>query len=171
MSSLTNRAAMDEESYEQFQALSSQVSDLENLLLELREQADRLPSLSSTTLIELDRVESRLRTLRDQVDTEQRRKLSSSVSASVSPSNNTFDPRFNDPLPAGWERGLNEDKVPYYLNHDEQKTQWDHPLFSDLLDSLLNFNTVKYSAYRLALKLRKVQQRLCLDLLDMEAAV
>jgi dystrophin len=31
-------------------------------------------------------------------------------------------------------------------------------------------NTVKFSAYRLALKLRKVQQRLCLDLLDIASA-
>ena len=36
---------------------------------------------------------------------------------------------------------------------------------------LMEMNTVKYSAYRLALKLRRVQQRLCLDLLDLEAAV
>ena len=35
----------------------------------------------------------------------------------------------------------------------------------------MEMNTVKYSAYRLALKLRRVQQRLCLDLLDLEAAV
>ncbi len=39
------------------------------------------------------------------------------------------------------------------------------------MGELLDLNTVKYSAYRLALKLRKVQQRLCLDLLDLEAAV
>ena len=39
------------------------------------------------------------------------------------------------------------------------------------MSELLEMNTVKYSAYRLALKLRRVQQRLCLDLLDLEAAV
>lgn len=37
--------------------------------------------------------------------------------------------------------------------------------------ALLELNTVKYSAYRVALKLRKVQQRLRLDLLDIAAAV
>ena len=39
------------------------------------------------------------------------------------------------------------------------------------MSELMDMNTVKYSAYRLALKLRRVQQRLCLDLLDLEAAV
>ena len=39
------------------------------------------------------------------------------------------------------------------------------------MSELMEMNTVKYSAYRLALKLRRVQQRLCLDLLDLEAAV
>ena len=42
---------------------------------------------------------------------------------------------------------------------------------ADLMSELMEMNTVKYSAYRLALKLRRVQQRLCLDLLDLEAAV
>merc|ERR1719370_1601309 len=39
-----------------------------------------------------------------------------------------------------------------------------------LLAQLAAMNTVKFSAYRLALKLRKVQQRLCLDLLDIASA-
>ena len=42
---------------------------------------------------------------------------------------------------------------------------------AELMSELMEMNTVKYSAYRLALKLRRVQQRLCLDLLDLEAAV
>jgi hypothetical protein len=39
------------------------------------------------------------------------------------------------------------------------------------MSDLLDMNSIKYSAYRLALKLRRVQQRICLDLLDLEAAV
>ncbi len=73
-------------------------------------------------------------------------------------------------LPQGWERGL-EDGIPYFINHKEQRTQWDHPEFTDLMESLLEMNTVKYSVYRMALKLRKVQQKLCLDLLDVKAAL
>ena len=40
-----------------------------------------------------------------------------------------------------------------------------------MIDSLATINTVKFCAYRLALKLRKIQQRLCLDLLDIASAV
>ena len=75
----------------------------------------------------------------------------------------------NSALLEGWERGL-EEGIPYFINHQEQRTQWDHPEFTDLMDSLLEMNTVKFSVYRMALKLRKVQQKLCLDLLDLKAA-
>ena len=73
-------------------------------------------------------------------------------------------------LPEGWERAA-IDGLPYYINHRNEVTQWDHPEFTDLMESLLEMNTVKYSVYRMALKLRKVQQRLCLDLLDVKAAL
>ena len=39
------------------------------------------------------------------------------------------------------------------------------------MESLLEMNTVKFSVYRFALKLRKVQQKLCLDLLDLKSAL
>ena len=64
-----------------------------------------------------------------------------------------------------------EQGIPYYVNHKDQITQWDHPEFQDLMESLLEMNTVKYSVYRMALKLRKVQQKLCLDLLDLKSAI
>ena len=70
----------------------------------------------------------------------------------------------------GWQRCLTEDNVPYFVSHGSSSTQWDHPQFLALLSQLATMNTVKYSAYRLALKLRKVQQRLCLDLLDIASA-
>ncbi len=80
--------------------------------------------------------------------------------------------RFNAVLPPGWERGLTPgERIPYYLNHGDESTQWDHPQYSELVFQLLELNRVRYSAYRLALKLRRVQQRLCLDLLDVETAL
>ncbi len=80
--------------------------------------------------------------------------------------------RFNACLPEGWERGLTrEERIPYYLNHGDESTQWDHPAYSELMCRLLEVNSVRYSAYRLALKLRRVQQRLCLDLVDLETAL
>ena len=38
------------------------------------------------------------------------------------------------------------------------------------MTSLLEMNVIKYSAYRLAMKLRTIQRRLQLDLLDIEVA-
>ena len=34
------------------------------------------------------------------------------------------------PLPKGWERGSTEENIPYYMNHAEETTQWDHPKYS-----------------------------------------
>jgi len=56
--------------------------------------------------------------------------------------------------------------TPNYL----QETHWDHPEFTKLMTSLLEMNVIKYSAYRLAMKLRSIQRRLQLDLLDIEVA-
>ena len=73
-------------------------------------------------------------------------------------------------LPAGWERRTQND-VPYFVNHHEKLTQWDHPIFQDLLDSLLELNNIKFCTYRMASKLRRVQKKLGLELLDLEAAI
>ena len=74
-------------------------------------------------------------------------------------------------VPCGWERGLTGESVPFFFSHCTEKTFWDHPEFLTLLDTVSAMNAVKYSAYRMALKLRKVQQKLCLDLLDISAAL
>ena len=77
----------------------------------------------------------------------------------------------NTSVPQGWERAITEDFVPFFSCHQTEGTQWDHPEFEILLQSVAAMNTVKFSAYRMALKLRKVQQKLCLDLLDITSAV
>ena len=46
-------------------------------------------------------------------------------------------------------------------SHQTETTQWDHPQFEDLMNSLSEFNEVRFSAYRMALKLREVQKFLC----------
>ena len=51
-----------------------------------------------------------------------------------------------------------------------QETQWDHPEYTDLTNAILEFNIIKFSAYRLAMKLRAIQRKLRLDLLDIEVA-
>jgi regulator of replication initiation timing len=149
---------------EHLQRLSSQVESLDRNMTELREQADRLPSLSPTTIIHLKKVEERLQSLKHEIEQQQREKLSPSGA-----SNADF---FSTALPEGWSRGVSgPENIPYFLNHEDETTQWDHPVFSELMASILEMNRVKYCAYRLALKLRKIQQKLCLDLLDLEVAI
>uniref|UniRef100_A0A8D0CIQ4 Dystrophin n=1 Tax=Scleropages formosus TaxID=113540 RepID=A0A8D0CIQ4_SCLFO len=55
-------------------------------------------------------------------------------------------------------------------NHQTQTTCWDHPKMAELYQSLADLNNVRFSAYRTAMKLRRLQKALCLDLLSMSAA-
>ncbi|XP_064602546.1 dystrophin-like isoform X2 [Liolophura sinensis] len=70
-----------------------------------------------------------------------------------------------------WERAVAGNKVPYYINHTTETTRWDHPKMVDLMEALNDLNEVRFSAYRTAMKLRTLQKRLCLDLLNMATAV
>ncbi|XP_078067790.1 dystrophin-related protein 2 [Mustelus asterias] len=69
-----------------------------------------------------------------------------------------------------WERAISPNKVPYYINHQGQTTCWDHPKMIELYQSLAALNNIKFSAYRTAMKLRRVQKALRLDLLSMASA-
>lgn len=51
------------------------------------------------------------------------------------------------------------------FSHDQESTHWDHPIMMDLLDSLTEFNHIKFSAYRTATKLRMLQKKLARELL------
>ena len=66
-----------------------------------------------------------------------RQKIAPAVSSDL------LDPNHLDFLSSvltdGWERGQ-EDGIPYFINHRDQRTQWDHPEFSDLMESLLEMN-------------------------------
>uniref|UniRef100_A0A913HW11 Calponin-homology (CH) domain-containing protein n=1 Tax=Strongyloides stercoralis TaxID=6248 RepID=A0A913HW11_STRER len=68
-----------------------------------------------------------------------------------------------------WQRAISKcNQLPYYINHDTEVTQWDHPVMVDIMEQVQTFNQVKFSAYRTAMKLRALQKRLCLDLIDMK---
>uniref|UniRef100_A0A6I8PEF7 Dystrophin n=1 Tax=Ornithorhynchus anatinus TaxID=9258 RepID=A0A6I8PEF7_ORNAN len=54
--------------------------------------------------------------------------------------------------------------------HESQTTCWDHPKMTELYQSLADLNNVRFSAYRTAMKLRRLQKALCLDLLSLSAA-
>uniref|UniRef100_A0AC35U142 Dystrophin n=1 Tax=Rhabditophanes sp. KR3021 TaxID=114890 RepID=A0AC35U142_9BILA len=67
-----------------------------------------------------------------------------------------------------WQRAIyKHNLLPYYINHDTEVTQWDHPVMIDIMEQVQTFNQVKFSAYRTAMKLRALQKRLCLDLIEM----
>ncbi|XP_032413102.1 dystrophin-like [Xiphophorus hellerii] len=69
-----------------------------------------------------------------------------------------------------FEQGISPNNVPYYINHQTQTTCWDHPKMTELYQSLADLNNVRFSAYRTAMKLRRLQKALCLDLLSMQTA-
>lgn len=170
-----------ESDLEHLQNISVEVKSLQDMLDSLREQTHRLPPLSPPLSLELERLQERLKRLQQDIQSDHKRLLnqgSSSSSTSRLPTATPMDEcpssemeRFNSVLPPGWERGLTQEKIPYFMDHNHEITHWDHPMFSDLMKSLGEINTVKYSAYRLSLKLRKIQQKLCLDLLELETAV
>ncbi|XP_038273389.1 dystrophin-related protein 2 isoform X2 [Dermochelys coriacea] len=70
-----------------------------------------------------------------------------------------------------WERAISPNKVPYYINHQAQTTCWDHPKMTELYQTLADLNNIKFSAYRTAMKLRRVQKALRLDLVTLATAL
>ncbi|MCI4382586.1 hypothetical protein PGIGA_G00016470 [Pangasianodon gigas] len=69
-----------------------------------------------------------------------------------------------------WQRAVLHNSVPYYINHEKQTTSWDHPMMTQLFQSMTELRHVRFSAYRTALKSRRVQKALCLDLLELAMA-
>uniref|UniRef100_A0A183J0L3 WW domain-containing protein n=1 Tax=Soboliphyme baturini TaxID=241478 RepID=A0A183J0L3_9BILA len=61
-----------------------------------------------------------------------------------------------------WVRMVSPARVPYYVNNKAGTTQWNHPKMVEIINSLCDFNEVKFSAYRTAMKLRFLQKNLCL---------
>ncbi|GFR63451.1 dystrophin, partial [Elysia marginata] len=70
-----------------------------------------------------------------------------------------------------WERAVAGNKVPYYINHATETTQWDHPQLNVFMDALLELNKIRFSAYRTGMKLRMLQKKLCLDMVTLQTAV
>ncbi|WAR08807.1 DMDD-like protein [Mya arenaria] len=54
--------------------------------------------------------------------------------------------------------------------HNSETTHWDHPEMTNLMDALNDLNNARFAAYRTAMKLRLVQKKLCLDLVDLQVA-
>ncbi len=47
-----------------------------------------------------------------------------------------------------------------FYSHQTETTHWDHPEMVHLFKGLTEFNPVRFSAYRTAMKLRQVQKKL-----------
>ncbi|GFN77848.1 dystrophin, partial [Plakobranchus ocellatus] len=70
-----------------------------------------------------------------------------------------------------WERAVAGNKVPYYINHDTETTQWDHPQLNMFMDALMELNKIRFAAYRTGMKLRMLQKKLCLDMVTLQMAI
>ncbi|CAJ0919115.1 unnamed protein product, partial [Mesorhabditis belari] len=67
-----------------------------------------------------------------------------------------------------WQRAISKtNHLPYYIDHNTEHTQWEHPVWVEMAKELNSFNRVKFIAYRCAMKLRALQKRLCLDLISL----
>ncbi|XP_076128623.1 utrophin isoform X2 [Alosa pseudoharengus] len=121
--------------------------------------------LSSTTTHQLDQLNTRCALL--QVAVEERLKLLQEAHRDFGPSSQHF---LSTSVQHPWQRAVSPNKVPYYINHQTQSTCWDHPKMTELYHSLADLNTVRFSAYRTAMKIRRLQKALCLDLLDLSVA-
>ena len=128
---------------EHVKAIKDQVQELEATLGELKAQARRLPSLSPSALIQLDKLDNRLRHLKHDVQNHNVRDSKNNSAAnglpaalngqsSRTPSSTVVGRSLDAPLPKGWERGKTEENIPYYMNHAEESTQWDHPKYSGM---------------------------------------
>ncbi|CAI2296184.1 unnamed protein product [Caenorhabditis sp. 36 PRJEB53466] len=74
----------------------------------------------------------------------------------------------NQSVTLPWQRAISKSNLlPYYIEQTTEKTQWEHPVWVEILKELSQFNRVKFIAYRTAMKLRALQKRLCLDLVDL----
>ncbi|XP_076445085.1 dystrophin-like isoform X2 [Babylonia areolata] len=69
-----------------------------------------------------------------------------------------------------WERAVAGNKVPYFINHMTEKTQWDHPQFTVLIEELSALNDIRFAAYRTGMKLRMLQKKFGLHLVEMSMA-
>uniref|UniRef100_A0A4W3HNV9 Utrophin n=1 Tax=Callorhinchus milii TaxID=7868 RepID=A0A4W3HNV9_CALMI len=122
--------------------------------------------LSPKTSHQLDDLNMRWKLI--QVNVEDRIKQLQEAHRDFGPSSQHF---LSTSVQLPWQRAVSHNnKVPYYINHQIQSTCWDHPKMTELFHSLGDLNNVRFSAYRTAMKIRRLQKALCLDLLDLNTA-
>ncbi|KAJ7330566.1 hypothetical protein OS493_022177 [Desmophyllum pertusum] len=76
-------------------------------------------------------------------------------------------PGISSKLPDGWERSETTNGIPYYINHETERTQWDHPEMVILMEEIESLGNIKYAAYRTAMKLRAIQKKTQVYMVDL----
>ncbi|XP_076466610.1 dystrophin-like isoform X3 [Babylonia areolata] len=135
----------------------------------INEQANHLQAadviLSHVNVRRLEDFNTRWKTL--QISIEDRLKQLQDALRAFGPNSQHF---LSVSVDSPWERAVAGNKVPYYINHISEKTQWDHPHFTILIDDLSTLNNIRFAAYRTGMKLRLLQKKLGLHLVDMSVA-
>uniref|UniRef100_A0A671MZL2 Utrophin-like n=1 Tax=Sinocyclocheilus anshuiensis TaxID=1608454 RepID=A0A671MZL2_9TELE len=120
--------------------------------------------LSSTTNRQLDNLNMRWKLL--QAAVEDRSKLLQEAHRDFGPSSQHF---LSTSVQLPWQRAVSQNKVPYYINSVYSLGVYFSSTFSSVF-FLADLNNVRFSAYRTAMKIRRLQKALCLDLLDLSVA-
>lgn len=62
-----------------------------------------------------------------------------------------------------WERAVTSNKLPCYINRATESVHYLSPKYTEIINSLVHFNFVRYCAYRTAMKLKALQSAFGLD--------
>merc|ERR1719242_680604 len=155
----------------QLKMQSSCLSPLQRMVEDINDQASDFTAssvaLSSSTLSRLEDINTRWKLLQVGLD-EQYKKLNEIRRRGEVPTNQDF---LSVAVHYPWARATSQNKVPYYINHQTETTHWDHPDMVQLFKNLTEFNKVRFSAYRTAMKLREVQKTLALQYLNLNVAI
>ncbi|KAM9317369.1 utrophin [Gastrophryne carolinensis] len=154
------------EHIEKTSAFGEQVAPINTKVKMVNDTASQLSALdiqtSAKTSRQLDDLNIRWKLL--QTSVEERLKHLQEAHRDFGPSSQHF---LSTSVQLPWQRSVSLNKVPYYINHQSQTTCWDHPKMTELFQSLGDLNNVRFSAYRTAMKIRRLQKTLCLDLLEL----
>ncbi|XP_018411868.1 PREDICTED: utrophin-like [Nanorana parkeri] len=169
------------EQIEKTSAFGEEIAPISSKVNTVNDVASRLSALdiqpSAKTARQLDDLNIRWKLL--QAAVEERLKHLHEAHQDFGPSSQHF---LSTSVQLPWQRSVSLNKVPYYINHhvqysvldvgaqrshQTQTTCWDHPKMAELFQSLGDLNNVRFSAYRTAMKIRRLQKTLCLDLLEL----
>ncbi|KAG8234825.1 hypothetical protein J437_LFUL015540 [Ladona fulva] len=153
------------------QKFSDRLGPIQRSIEEVNDQMSSFTAsniaLSQSNMARLEEQNSRWKALQVSVDERYRQLTDFGKEGGIAPTHAFLSASVEHP----WERATTPSKVPYYINHQMETTHWDHPKMIELVNSLADLNEVRFSAYRTAMKLRTVQKKLCLDLLQLSDAM